>query len=165
MILLSLWLCAIDLMKNRLEQSNGKFAQRPTANGQRRRLLQSGFTLIELMIVIAIIVILLGFAAPRYQESVLRAREAVLKQDLYVMRNAIDQYTLDKKHAPQSLQDLVEAGYLKVIPKDPMTDSTETWQLVNEDTTMSVDQTQPGVSDVKSGAPGTSSEGTPYSEW
>lgn len=126
---------------------------------------QSGFTLIELMIVIAIIVILLGFAAPRYQESILRARESVLHEDLYVIRNAIDQYTLDKKRAPQSLQDLVEAGYLKVIPKDPITDSTETWQLVNEDTTLSVDQTQPGISDVKSGAQGTSSEGTAYSEW
>jgi len=117
------------------------------------------------MIVIAIIVILMGFAAPRYQSAVLRARESVLRQDLYVMRSAIDQYTLDKKRAPQGLQELVEAGYLKVIPKDPITDSTETWQLVNEDTTMSVDQTQPGVSDVKSGAQGTSSEGNPYSEW
>ncbi|HZU23626.1 MAG TPA: prepilin-type N-terminal cleavage/methylation domain-containing protein [Terriglobales bacterium] len=140
--------------------------QRRTARGLRRSALaQAGFTLIELMIVIAIIVILMGFAAPRYQQSVLRARESVLREDLYVMRSAIDQYTLDKKRAPQNLQELVEAGYLKTIPKDPITDSTETWQLVNEDTTLSVDQTQPGVSDVKSGAPGTSSEGTPYSEW
>jgi general secretion pathway protein G len=126
---------------------------------------QLGFTLIELMIVISIIVILMGFAAPRYQASILRAREAVLRNDLIVVRNAIDQYTLDKKKAPQSLQDLVEAGYLKSIPKDPITDSSETWQVVNEDVTMSVDQTQPGISDVKSGAQGNSSEGTPYSDW
>lgn len=126
---------------------------------------QSGFTLMELMIVVAIIVILMGFAAPRYQQSILRAHEAVLRNDLLVMRNAIDQFTLDKKRAPQTLQDLVEAGYLKAIPKDPITDSTETWQVVNEDVTLSVDQTQPGISDVHSGAQGTSSEGTPYSEW
>jgi general secretion pathway protein G len=119
----------------------------------------------ELMIVVAIIVILMGFAAPRYQQSILRAHEAVLRNDLLVMRNAIDQFTLDKKRAPQTLQDLVEAGYLKAIPKDPITDSTETWQVVNEDVTLSVDQTQPGISDVHSGAQGTSSEGTPYSEW
>jgi len=140
------------------------FGQPLRAKG-RRRVRQLGFTLMELMIVIAIIVILMGFAAPRYQQSILRAHEAVLRNDLLVMREAIDQFTLDKKKAPQSLQDLVEAGYLKAIPKDPMTDSTETWQAVTEDVTLSVDQTQPGISEVHSGAQGTSSEGTPYSEW
>jgi len=146
------------------EDKDVRFGQPLRAKG-RRRVRQLGFTLMELMIVIAIIVILMGFAAPRYQQSILRAHEAVLRNDLLVMREAIDQFTLDKKKAPQSLQDLVEAGYLKAIPKDPMTDSTETWQAVTEDVTLSVDQTQPGISEVHSGAQGTSSEGTPYSEW
>ncbi|MBV8208300.1 MAG: prepilin-type N-terminal cleavage/methylation domain-containing protein [Acidobacteria bacterium] len=130
-----------------------------------RKTRQFGFTLLELMIVISIIVILMGFAAPRYQQSILHARETVLRDDLYVMRNAIDQYTLDKKRAPQSLQELVDSGYLKIIPKDPITGSSETWQVVNEDTLMTVDQTQPGISDIHSGATGASTEGTPYSQW
>lgn len=155
---------ATELTKMRFRDKDVLFGQPPVGKDQ-RRFRQSGFTLLELMIVIAIIVILMSFAAPRYQATVLRSKEAVLRNDLYVMRNAIDQYTLDKKHAPQSLQDLVEAGYLKAIPKDPITDSTETWQAVNEDVTLSVDQTQPGISDVKSGAQGTSSEGTAYTEW
>ena len=129
------------------------------------RLRQAGFTLMELMIVISIIIILMGFAAPRYQQSILHARESVLRNDLYVMRSAIDQFTLDKKRAPQSLQELVESGYLKGVPKDPITDSSETWQVANEDTMMSVDQTQPGISDVHSGAQGNATDGTPYSQW
>ena len=130
-----------------------------------KRRAQLGFTLIELMVVLAIIVILLGFAAPRYQQSVLHAREGVLKQDLYTLRNAIDEYTLDKQRAPQSLDDLVSAGYLRQVPKDPITDSAQTWQVVQEDVLLSVDQTQPGISDVHSGAPGNSSDGTPYGSW
>ena len=81
------------------------------------------------------------------------------------MRQAIDEYTLDKQRAPQSLDDLVQAGYLKNLPRDPLTNSSETWQVVNEDTLSSVDQTQPGITDVHSGAPENSSEGTPYSSW
>ena len=130
-----------------------------------KRRAQHGFTLIELMVVLAIIVIVLGFAAPRYQQSVLHAREAALKQDLFTLRQAIDEFTLDKQRAPQSLDDLVQAGYLRVVPKDPITDSAETWQVVQEDVLLSVDQTQPGISDVHSGAPGASSEGTAYSSW
>jgi general secretion pathway protein G len=126
---------------------------------------QAGFTLLELMIVISIILILLSISIPQYQQSLLHAKEAVLKQDLYVLRSAIDQYTLDKQKAPQSLEDLAQAGYLKSLPKDPFTNSRETWVTVNEDSILAVDQQQPGISDVHSGASQTSSDGTPYSEW
>ncbi len=124
-----------------------------------------GFTLIELMVVISIILILVSVAVPMYQQSITRARESVLRQDLYTMRQAIDQYTLDKEKAPQSLDDLVQSGYLKIIPKDPFTNSTDTWQTVQEDVMMAVDQTQPGITDVHSGATGDGSDGTAYSSW
>src|SRR5258708_14036227 len=88
---------------------------------KRRGALEAGFTLIELMIVITIILILIGMAAQRYEKSVQHAREATMKQDLWVMRQAIDNFTLDKQAAPQSLEDLVQAGYLRRGPKDPMT--------------------------------------------
>lgn len=125
---------------------------------------QRGFTLIELMIVMSIIVILLGIAIPNYRNSIIRARESVLKNDLFTMRSVIDQYTLDKQKAPQSLEDLVSAGYLKTIPKDPMTNGTE-WTVVQEDSLMAVDQQEPGITDVHSTSSTTSSEGTPYSSW
>jgi general secretion pathway protein G len=131
----------------------------------RKRRTTRGFTLIELMIVISIILILMGVAIPQYQQSVLRAKESVLRQDLHVMRNAIDQYTLDKAKAPQSLQDLVDANYLKEIPKDPMTNSNDTWQTVQEDTMMAIDQQQPGIDDVHSGSEATGSDGTAYNTW
>ena len=126
---------------------------------------QSGFTLIELMIVIMIIGILMAIAAPRYQASIQRAREATLKQDLTAMRDAIDHYTVDKEKAPQSLDDLVTSGYLSAIPKDPITNSKDTWQTVKEDVMLSPDQTEPGITDVHSGASGTASDGTAYSEF
>ena len=124
-----------------------------------------GFTLVELMVVISIILILISIAVPIYQQTVLRARESVLKQDLQTMRELIQQYTLDKLRAPTSLQDLAAAGYLREIPMDPITRSRDTWVEVQEDTLMSVDQTQPGIVDVHSGSDLVSSEGTPYSEW
>src|ERR1035437_3180848 len=86
-----------------------------------------GFTLIELMIVVSIMVILMGIAVPLYQQSLIRARESVLREDLYTLRNAIDQYTLDKQKAPQTLVDLTQAGYVKSIPRDPFTNSADTW--------------------------------------
>ena len=130
-----------------------------------KRSTQRGFTLIELMVVISIIVILMSVAIPRYQASILRARETVLRDDLYTLRSVIDQYTLDKQKAPQSLQDLVEAGYLKTLPMDPFTNSRESWVPVTDDSIMSPDQSQPGIIDVHSGSDLKSSEGTAYSAW
>ena len=124
-----------------------------------------GFTLIELMIVLSIIIILMGVAIPNYQRSILHARETVLRNDLYALRSAIDQYTLDKQKAPQSLSDLVTAGYLKQLPKDPMTNSNDTWQVDQEDSLMAVDQTEPGIVDVHSGSSATASDGTAYNTW
>lgn len=126
---------------------------------------QSGFTLIEMVIVITLITILVAIAVPAYTRHLLHAKEAVLKEDLYSMRNSIDQYTQDKNKAPQDLSDLVSAGYLHALPKDPFTNSTETWQPVQEDVMMALDQTQPGITDVHSGSNQTSSEGTAYSTW
>ena len=126
---------------------------------------QRGFTLIELMIVMSIILILVSIAVPLYQQSILRAREAVLRDDLFTMRQTIDQFTLDKQRAPQSLQDLVEAGYLKEIPTDPFTNSKDSWAVTQEDVMQSIDQSQPGITDVHSGATQTGTDGRPYSEW
>jgi general secretion pathway protein G len=124
-----------------------------------------GFTLIELMIVISMILILVSISIPAYNQSILRAKESVLRQDLFELRSLISQYTLDKQKAPQSLDDLVQAGYIKQIPIDPMTGSNSTWTVDQEDSVMSVDQQDPGISDVHSGAADTSSDGTAYSTW
>jgi general secretion pathway protein G len=126
---------------------------------------ERGFTLIELMIVISMILILVSISIPAYNQSILRAKESVLRQDLFELRSLISQYTLDKQKAPQSLDDLVQAGYIKQIPMDPMTGSNGTWTVDQEDTVMSVDQQEPGISDVHSGASQTSSDGTAYSTW
>ena len=126
---------------------------------------QRGFTLIELMIVMSIILILVSIAVPLYQQSIKRAREAVLRDDLFTMRQTIDQFTLDKQRAPQALQDLVEAGYLKEIPTDPFTNSKDTWAVTQEDVMQSIDQSQPGITDVHSGATQAGTDGRAYSEW
>lgn len=117
------------------------------------------------MVVISIIVILMSIAIPRYQASILRARETVLKDDLYQLRSVIDEYTLDKQKAPQTLQDLVDAGYFRQLPKDPFTNASDTWVPVTDDSLMSPDQTEPGIIDVHSGSDQTSSEGTAYNTW
>ena len=124
-----------------------------------------GFTLIELMIVISMILILVSISIPAYNQSILRAKESVLKQDLFQLRSLISQYTLDKQKAPQGLEDLVQGGYIKQIPIDPMTGTNGTWTVEQEDSVMSVDQQEPGISDVHSGAAGTASDGTAYSSW
>jgi general secretion pathway protein G len=125
-----------------------------------------GFTLLELMVVLTLILILASFAVPTYQRAIMRAREAVLREDLYTMRKLIDEYTLDKQYPPATLEDLVSAGYLRGgIPADPFTGSNETWQVVTEDVPLSPNQAVSGIVDVHSGSDGESMEGTPYSSW
>ena len=124
-----------------------------------------GFTLIEMMIVISMILILLSIAVPLYNQSILRAREAVLRNDLFTLRSVISQFTLDKQRAPQSLDDLVQASYIKQVPKDPFTNRNDSWQLEQEDVLLAVDQQQPGITDVHSGSNLTASDGTAYSSW
>jgi len=128
---------------------------------------RAGFTLIELIIVLAIIGILLGLAIPQYQTAAKRAREAVLKENLFILRKLINQYHLDKGQYPPSLQVLVEEGYLRAIPIDPMTRSRETWVEVREELTEELIQAglQPGIVDVFSGSEEIGLDGTPYNTW
>ena len=125
---------------------------------------RGGFTVIELMIVMAIMLILIGVAVGNYQRTVKIARESRLKHDLQVMRVAIDNYTLDKQSAPQSLQDLVDAHYLRSLPVDPMTGAAD-WVPHQGDTVLSPDQTGIGLDDVHSSSEQISTEGTPYNTW
>jgi len=132
--------------------------------GKNRRK-SAGFTLVELMIVMAIIMVLAVVAVPSYIGAMRQAREAVLKEDLHVLRNAIDSYTADKQKAPQSLDDLVSEGYLKSIPEDPMTRTASTWVVEQSSDLHSVDQTDPGIDNVHSGSQDQGTNGQPYSAW
>ena len=124
----------------------------------------SGFTLLEMMIVISIIIILMAVAIPNYNRTVIQSRESVLRSNLSTLRSVISQYTLDKQKAPQSLDDLVQAQYLRQIPVDPMTKETN-WEVVQEDVMMAVDQQEPGITDVHSASSGVATDGTAYSTW
>lgn len=124
----------------------------------------AGFTLLEMMIVIIIMGVLMSIALPIYNTSLRKSREAVLRQDLFTLRSLISQYTLDKQKAPQSLDDLVQAGYIKNIPQDPVTSETN-WETVQEDILLTVDQQDPGISDVHSASSAIATDGTAYSSW
>ncbi len=124
-----------------------------------------GFTLIELMVVTAIISILLAIAVPIYQKSIIRSKETVLRNNLFTLRTMIDEYTIDKQKAPESLQDLVSDGYLRQVPQDPITGSDQTWHIIMEDTPIGGSTSAPGIFDVKSGSDRTALDGTPYAEW
>lgn len=119
----------------------------------------------ELMIVMAIIGILSVVAIPKFAAAIQLAREAVLREDLHVMRAAIDSYTMDKQKAPQSLDDLVQDGYLKEIPQDPITHSKDTWQTESSEALSSTDQTDPGITDVHSGSQESGTDSQSYSTW
>ena len=123
-----------------------------------------GFTLIEMMIVISLILVLISIAVPMYNRAILRAKESTLRQDLFTLRDTIQQYTLDKQKAPQTLDDLKQAGYIRDIPKDPFTGDTN-WTLDMEDAMIAVDQQEPGIYDVHSSSNLTAQDGTAYSSW
>jgi general secretion pathway protein G len=139
----------------------------PTGNRQfsRRHALAAGFTLIELMIVMAIISILLAIAIPVYQKSIQRSKESVLRHNLFTLRTMIDEYTIDKQHAPETLDDLVTDGYLRQVPQDPMTGSNSTWKSVMEDSSVGGSNQPPGIFDVHSGSDKTGLDGTPIADW
>jgi general secretion pathway protein G len=126
---------------------------------------ERGFTLVELMVVMAIISVLLAIAVPIYQKSLIRAKESVLRNNLFTLRTMIDEYTVDKQQAPQSLHDLVGEGYLRQVPQDPITGTDQSWRITMEDTPAGGSSAAPGIFDVHSGSDKTSLEGTPYSEW
>jgi general secretion pathway protein G len=134
----------------------------PSPNSSR---FESGFTLLELMIVMVVIGLLAAIAIPAYTTNIKHAREAVLKEDLHIMRQAIDSYTVDKQKAPQSLDDLVQSGYIKVMPIDPFTHRSDTWMPVQSDTLSSIEQTDSGIDDVHSGSQETALDGTSYNSW
>ena len=148
-------------MEHRIQSgSKNPIAMLRRAKSSSRR----GFTLIELIIVMAIVSILMAIAVPQYQKSLRRTKETLLHSNLQTLRTVIDEYTFDKKKAPQTLQDLVAEGYLRAVPIDPIS-GNDNWREINEDSLTAVDQTEPGIFDVRSLSDQISLEGTPYSEW
>ena len=140
----------------------------PIPSGETRSRLtiaRRGFTLIEMMIVMAIIVILIAVAVPFYQKALTRAKETVLHNNLFAMRSAIDEYSFDKQKAPPGLQDLVTEGYLHEVPRDPITQRNDSWKIIMEDAGQAVSPAEPGIFDIRSGSDRTGLDGTKYSEW
>ena len=144
----------------------------PTQNGRpvnerarRARKRLRGFTFVELMVVITIMVILITMAIPIYNRSIIRAKESVLKNNIFTLRTVIDQYSYDKGKAPSTLQELVTEGYLTKLPVDPMTGNNQGWRTVMEDASQSVSQSEPGIFDVHSGSDKMGLDGTAYAEW
>jgi general secretion pathway protein G len=135
------------------------------ATARRARQASAGFTLIELMVVVALISVLAGMGVVQYRNSVVRMKEAVLREDLFRMRDAIDQYYADKAKYPASLDALVSEGYLRQIPKDPFENSTDTWQTVPAELDPANPTAEIGIFDVKSGSEKTSIDGSRYAEW
>jgi len=133
----------------------------PTTVTGKRAKDRIGFTMVEVMVVMAIIVTIISIAVPMYHTAIVRSKEAVLKSNLFTMRSVIDQYTYDKEAPPQSLRDLVSEGYLREIPVDPMTGSRDTWQEITDTGPTG----QSGLFDVRSGSDGTALDGSDYSEW
>lgn len=131
----------------------------------RRRLRRAGFTMVELLMVMAVITILISIAVPYYQKTLIRSKESLLKNNLFTMRTVIDEFTIDKGKAPQSLNDLVQEGYLRAVPTDPFTGQDNTWKIIMEDGQNAVNQSEPGIFDVRSGSDKMSLEGSAYSEW
>jgi general secretion pathway protein G len=129
-----------------------------------RRARPRGYTLLELIVVMAIISILVSIAVPIYQKSLIRSKESLLKNQLFTLHTVIDQYDYDQQKAPQTLDDLVTKGYLRSVPVDPITGNDQ-WQLIMEDSARMVDPTQPGISEVRSLSTKMSLEGTRYSDW
>jgi general secretion pathway protein G len=123
-----------------------------------------GFTFVEMMVVVTIIVILISMAIPIYNRSIIRAKESVLANNLFTLRTVIDNYSADKQKAPQNLTDLVTEGYLTKLPIDPMTGSNQSWRTIMEDASQSINQSEPGIFDVYSGSDKTSLSGTPYAD-
>ena len=140
----------------------GNIVDRPSSIVQRRA---RGFTLIELLVVVSLIVVLAAIGLSTYALSVRRAKEAVLREDLFRTKDAIDQYYADKGSYPADLSALVTDGYMRQIPKDPLTESAETWQTVMSEPDAANPNAVPGIYDIKSGAEGTAIDGTPYAEW
>jgi general secretion pathway protein G len=147
------------ILRGVIAKGGNEDASRPLASAER------GFTLIELMIVMVVIGLLAAIAIPAYTTNIKHAREAVLKEDLHVMRQAIDSYTVDKQKAPESLDDLVQSGYIKVMPIDPFTHRSDTWMPVQSDVLSTLDQTASGIDDVHSGSQETAIDGTSYNSW